>query len=74
MVLLEGFGHSIQGSALTGGSSDAVSQCLEFAGIELLAVYAAGGTGDGFVHQSPTEIVGAGIQTQRGTARPHFHP
>lgn len=51
-----------------------MSQCLEFPGIELLAVYATGGTGDGFVHQSPTEVVGPGIQAQRGTARAHFYP
>ena len=51
-----------------------MGQCLKFPGIELLSVDAAGGTGNGFVHQGTTEVVGPGVQADGCTLRAHLHP
>lgn len=51
-----------------------MSQCLKFSGIELLSVDAAGGTGDGLIHQGTTQVIGPGVQADRSALRAHLYP
>src|SRR5262249_35983954 len=69
---------AVERGALPGGAAEGGGRRGEARGrargVELVAVDAAGGARDRFVHQGAPEVVGARLEAQRRPLRPHLHP